>query len=62
MHIEIFFTVDSLTVKREDVDMTNIEVVADHMEVGPFKFHWDYVLIFVAMRFLQGGGSGTGMS
>ena len=31
-------------------------------QVGPLKFRWDFIVIYVALKFLQGGGSGKFVS
>ena len=53
------FLVDSLTPKTtntsltKDVDSHNYVITA-----GGLQFRWDYILIYVMLRFLQGGGFG----
>lgn len=52
--------VDSLTPKTSNRSMTN-EVGSQTFVItaGGLQFRWDYILIYVLLRFLQGGGFGS---
>lgn len=34
------------------------KLIVDSMTITPIKFRWDWILIYVAFKFLQGGGTG----
>ncbi len=51
--------VDSLTISKESVD----DVVSFNMEdktlqVSKLRFRWDFILVYIVLKFLQGGGVG----
>ncbi len=51
--------VDSLTISKDSVD----DVVSFNMEdktlqVSKLQFRWDYILVYILLKFLQGGGVG----
>lgn len=33
--------------------------IVDSLSVQPIDFRWDYIVIFVGFKFLQGGGTGN---
>lgn len=62
----LFYTVDSMTIMNYSSSSTNLRSFSIPLGDGPapqrFEFRWDFILILVALKFLQGGGAGgTGL-
>ena len=51
--------VDSLTVTSgQNESEALLQLRGDRLQVSHLDFRWDYIVIYVALRFLQGGGGG----
>ena len=51
--------VDSLTITTESVkDVVTVNTADNTIQVSKLKLRWDYILMYIFLRFLQGGGVG----
>ena len=51
--------VDSLTITKDTVeDMVTVNTADNTIQVHKLQFRWDYILMYIFLRFLQGGGVG----
>ena len=56
--IKLFSVVDSLTIENSKTTL-EIELEENYrVRVGRLQFRWDLILVYVFLRFLQGGGFG----
>ena len=54
-----FLVVDSLTITKDTVeDMVTVNKADNTIQVHKLQFRWDYILMYIFLRFLQGGGVG----
>lgn len=54
----LFVVVDSLTITNQTAE-DMITVREDRtIQFNSLQFRWDYILIYISLRFLQGGGAG----
>ncbi|KAK2158020.1 hypothetical protein NP493_1828g00001 [Ridgeia piscesae] len=51
--------VDSLTITNSSSTVATVSLASKQVVVGKLQFRWDYILIYVFLRFLQGGGIGS---
>ncbi|KAI0233623.1 ATP-binding cassette sub-family B member 6, mitochondrial [Lamellibrachia satsuma] len=51
--------VDSLTITNTSSTVSTMSLASKKVNVGKLQFRWDYVLLYVSLRFLQGGGIGS---
>ena len=49
---------DSLTITNTSSTVSTMSLASKKVNVGKLQFRWDYVLLYVFLRFLQGGGIG----
>ncbi len=53
------FVVDSLTISKETLDdVVTVNRADGTATVGKLQFRWDFILVYIVLRFLQGGGVG----
>jgi len=50
--------VDSLTITNSSSTVATVSLASKQVVVGKLQFRWDYILIYVFLRSLQGGGIG----
>ena len=55
----IYISVDSLTISKDSIDdIVSINMNDNTLQVSKLRFRWDYILVYIMLKFLQGSGVG----